>query len=176
MFLNRSICKIFASSSPEVPVSSCGDGWESLKKRIMRWEGDMRKDAREVAVFSSSDLREIADDLLPPRWKKQDERCKDLCYFCLIQRDLLKSSDWFISFRCPRWTCCKLRIQLNWRNTGYLVLQHSCIWCCQDLMLSCLLGGWWLNKQSYCHKRVNSSARNVTKALWYYRNNKQQGQ
>ncbi|XP_009573363.1 PREDICTED: vesicle transport through interaction with t-SNAREs homolog 1A, partial [Fulmarus glacialis] len=67
------ICKIFASSSPEVPVSSCGDGWESLKKRIMRWEGDVRRDAREVAVFSSSDLREIADGLLPPRWKKQDK-------------------------------------------------------------------------------------------------------
>ncbi|XP_009959253.1 PREDICTED: vesicle transport through interaction with t-SNAREs homolog 1A [Leptosomus discolor] len=70
----RNICKIFASSSPEVPVSSCGDGWESLKKRIMRWEGDVRRDAHEVAVFSSSDLREIADGLLPPRWKKQDER------------------------------------------------------------------------------------------------------
>jgi len=97
LFLNRNICKIFASSSPEVPVSSCGDGWESLKKRIMRWEGDMRRDVHEVAVFSRSDLREIADGLLPPRWKKQDERCKDLCCFCVIQRDLLKSSDWFIS-------------------------------------------------------------------------------
>ncbi|XP_010146793.1 PREDICTED: vesicle transport through interaction with t-SNAREs homolog 1A, partial [Eurypyga helias] len=68
------ICKIFASSSPEVPVSSCGEGWESLKRRIVRWEGDVRRDAHEVAVFSSSDLREIADGLLPPRWKKQDER------------------------------------------------------------------------------------------------------
>lgn len=33
---------------------------------------------REVTVFSSSDLRETADGLLPPRWKEQDERCKDL--------------------------------------------------------------------------------------------------
>lgn len=40
----------------------------------------MRRDAREVAFFSSSDLRKIADGLLPPRWKKQDEKCKDLCY------------------------------------------------------------------------------------------------
>lgn len=84
-------CKIFASSSPEVPVSSCGDGWESLKKRIMRWEGDVRRAGREVAVFSSSDLREIADGVLPPCWKKQDERCKDLCYFHITQRDVLKS-------------------------------------------------------------------------------------
>lgn len=90
----------------------------SLKKRIVRWEGDMRRDAREVAIFSSSDLRENADGLLPPRWKKQDERCKNLCYFGIIQRELLKSSDWFISFCCPRWTCYKLRVHLNWRNTG----------------------------------------------------------
>jgi len=45
-----------------------------------RWEGDVRRAAREVAFFSSSDLRKIADGLLPPRWKKQDEKCKDLCY------------------------------------------------------------------------------------------------
>lgn len=78
----------------------------------------MRTDAREVAFFRSSDMREIADGLLPPRWKKQDAKCKDLSYFCIIQRDLLKSSDWFVSFCFPRRTCCKLHVQLNWRNDG----------------------------------------------------------
>ncbi|POI30369.1 hypothetical protein CIB84_005881, partial [Bambusicola thoracicus] len=62
------ICKIKTSSSPEVPVSSCGDGLESLRKRSMIQDEKKQmvaniekqlEEARELLEQMELEVREI---------------------------------------------------------------------------------------------------------------------
>ncbi|OXB82357.1 UNVERIFIED_CONTAM: hypothetical protein H355_009282 [Colinus virginianus] len=64
----KNTCKIKTSSSPEVPVSSCGDGLESLRKRIMIQDEKKQmianiekqlEEARELLEQMELEVREI---------------------------------------------------------------------------------------------------------------------